>query len=360
MHGDPQALTGARAHSTMSFPAEADRRLVELLRGLPEVPRGVSEPVEELFTRAEVHGLAGVLSDAWRAAGHSLPGALEAELHARAAARELDHAARLALLARIGAALGAAEVPAVSLKGPLFAERFYARPAARGTSDVDLLVEEARLEDARRALSAVGYRSGDAARDGEARREHHHIVLTHPSAPPLELHFCAYVGFGERLASEPLIARAQTAGPRFADIRTLSAPDELVYLAVHAAAHRFGRLAWLHDLRLLLATMTERETELAAVRAREHGYARPLALAAALLVDVFGVPRGRVATLGSLDRLRAPLVRAFVGEPRPALLRSATRFAYTVLLGQSAASSLRYARSASLRHASSLLPRRRR
>lgn len=350
-----QTIT-CRAATALRFPAEADRPLVEVVRRLPKIEQPARiDPA--LFTRAEHHGLAGVLQHAWRAAGLELPPKLAVELEARAVARELEHAAHLALLSRIGSTLAADRVAAVVLKGPLFAERLYPHPSARGSSDIDLLVEEHRLEDARRALRSVGYTTPDGGYDAASRRYHHHVTLVHPHALPLELHFQAYIGFGERLPGGPILARAGDAGARFGGLQIPAPADELVYLAVHAAAHRFGRLAWLHDLRLLAETMPPGEIALAAERAREHGYSRVLMLAGALLVDLCGVPNERLAALGELGPLREPMIRAMIGEPRSPALRSATRFAYTTLLGQSAASALRYARRASLGHARRALGR---
>lgn len=333
----------------MSFPADADLPLVALLRRREVAEQDVARP-EAVFERAEAHGLAGVLRESWTEAGHPVPASLEPGLAARALARELDHEAHLALLERVDAVLAEAGVPAVVLKGPLFAERFYPHPAARGTSDVDLLVEEARFDAAVAALGGLGYELDDDAHAAWSRREHHHVVLSHPHALPLELHFRAYRGFGETLRAEPLVARARRAGERFRALRVLAPEDELVYLAVHAAAHRFGRLAWLYDIALLVETMPPEAIVAAELRAREWGYSRALAMAGALLVDVLGVDVDRARLLGRLGTVRARVLRAVVGEPTSPALRSATRFAYTMLLSDSFARSMRYAKSASLRH----------
>src|SRR4051812_25911757 len=124
---------------TASWPAAADRPLVEVLRALPILWPGARElsDVASLFERAELHGVAGVVHDAWVAAGEPLPGPLARKLDARRLARELDHGAHLAMLARIDGALAAHGLHAAVLKGPLFAERFYARPSTRATSDID-------------------------------------------------------------------------------------------------------------------------------------------------------------------------------------------------------------------------------
>lgn len=337
----------------MSWPARADRALVEALRALPEIPAGLARAdAPALFRRAELHGVAGVVHDAWRAAGLTLEPALAAELDARAVARELDHERHVAMLRDVGAALARAGLRAAVLKGALFGARFYPRPSARATSDIDLLVEERALEAAGRALGEAGYVASTDPEEARFRREGHHLHYEHPHALPLELHFHAYRGFGRTLPSEPLLARSREAPlSGMGAVGVLAPEDELVYLAVHAAAHRFVRLGWLLDLRLLTERMAPREIAVAAARAEAWGFARATELAAALLVDVLGVPKERVRALLRRGGARRRAARGVTAEPERPTLRSATRFVYTVLLCDSVPAAVRYASRASLGHA---------
>ncbi len=305
-----------------------------------------------MFARAEAHGIAGVIWDAWTAGSVRVDRDLAARLQARTVAADMDHEAHLAMLRRID---GVLTVPAVALKGPLFAARYYPRPSARGTTDIDLLVGEQDLREAAAALATVDYRVTESdAQVAWARRAHHHLQLARPGAPDVELHFHAYRGFGITLRA-PALADRSVAVPDLRWIRVPSAEDELVYLAVHAAAHRFGRLAWLYDLRLVVERMSPEALEVAAGRARAWGVSRALSLAAELLVDVLGVAPDVVAPLGTLSRQRGALVHAVVKEPRTRLMRAVTRFAYATMLADSVDASLRYARTYSVERARSLL-----
>jgi hypothetical protein len=343
----------------MRWPAAADEPLVRILRMFPGYERQPPADAPSLFARAELHRIAGVVHDTYRAASWPLDAELERRLATIEIARQLDHAAHLDLLHRLDAALAAAGLRAVILKGALFAERYYPRPSARATTDVDLLVEERDLDAAAAAIGHAGYEAVRDASEARFRREHHHLHFVHPRALPLELHFHAYRGFGHTLRSEPLLARSRaSSSPALRAIRVLAPEDELVFLAVHAAAHRFVRLAWLFDMRLLLAQMSRDEIEAAGERARGLSYGRPAALAATLLVDVLGVEHDRVRAFGQLGALREPLLRGVVGEPESAVLRSATRLVYTAALCDSPASALRYASAASRDHAARLLARR--
>jgi hypothetical protein len=314
----------------------------------------VGTGARELFARAELHGVAGVVWDAWKAAGVPVAPELAAKLEARALAREMDHLAHLEMLRRIGQALS---VPAIALKGPLFAARYYERPSARGTTDIDLLVAEAELDRAIESLATIGYEVADSPQKVRwSLREHHHLHLVRPGAPDLELHFHAYRGFGITLRTA-LLAERSVAVEGFGAIRVPSAEDELVYLAAHAAAHRFGRLAWLHDLRLVVERMSPSALRTSAARARACGVSRALSLSAELLVDVLGVRPEVVEPLGALAGSRKRLVHAIVSEPRTRLMRGATRFAYVAMLADSTPAALRHARSYSVDRLRKLLGR---
>jgi len=266
-------------------------------------------------------------------------------------ARELDYSAHLGMLGRIEGALASAAIRGVVLKGALLAERYYPEPAARATTDIDLLVAESDLERAGHAIRAIDYRPSTDPSEARFRREHHHLHFFHDEALPLELHFHAYRGFGRTLRGEPLVERSVPSGvDSLPTLRVLAPADELTFLAVHAAAHRFVRLGWLYDLRLVVDRMSDDEIACAARFARDAGFERPLSLAARLLVDVLGLDPARLESLGALDTIRAPLLRRLVGEPRGPIARSATRFAYTTALCDSPVSAFRYAKSASRDH----------
>jgi len=288
-----------------------------------------------LFARAERHGLAGVLFDAVGPA--ALPEDLRRHVQAREIAREADHAAHLAMLRAIDAEL---EVPAVVLKGPLLGERLYARPSARTSTDIDLLVAPEALAAATAALGRAGYRPWDHPREAHFRRYGHHLHFSHPAAPPLELHFHAFRGFGATLASAQLLARSTPAPAGLRALRVLSPDDELAYLAVHAAGHRFMKLGWLYDLHLLLAQLRPEHVQAALTL----GMSRPVRLALEAVRGTFG------AELPAGMRARGPrfeIARSIADEPDSAVAKTLTRVAYTLSLCEDWAATKRYVRDAS-------------
>jgi hypothetical protein len=338
----------------VQWPVAADRALVEVLRGLPALPASATLDVERVLGRAELHGVAGVVEDAAARVG-ALPPDLKAEIARRALARELDYDAHLALLRDLGARLEEAGMRAIALKGPLLGERLYERPSGRATSDVDLLVREADVERTVPLLEGLGYRLADSPEEVERQaREHHHWHFSHPHALPLELHFHAYRGFGCTLRSDELLARSEPA-VGFGALRVLDPVDEIVFLAVHAAAHRFVRLGWLLDILLLARRLSPEARREARRRADAAGFGSVLAFTARLLLDILGAAPADVIGLGTLGGVRGAIVRRVAFEHERPVVRSMTRFVYTTALCDTLGAAARYATSSTGRHARALV-----
>jgi hypothetical protein len=338
------------------FTSEQDALLLHALRGHP---RALGESAtRELFAHAERHGVLGVVLDAHRAAQLTLPAELDVSLAAREVARSLDHAAHLALLTRIDERFAEAGLAGVVLKGPLFAERFYASPSGRATTDLDLLVTPETLDAAAAVLVSLGYVAETGANEERFRHEHHHLHFSHPHALPLELHFHATSNFGRVLESGPLLGRrAPSPLGGTGALGVLEPADELVYLAAHAASHRFVRLGWLYDLRLLVEPMSEAQLGVAARRARELGFGRALAFTRSLLTELFDVPPSRLAPLGEAGFVRRAVARRTMGEPTRAVVRYATQLAYTAALADTTRAAVRHTLRSAAGHGRRLLGR---
>lgn len=316
-------------------PQRAEELLVGALRRLPAVD---TVDRDELLAEAEPHGLAGVLFEAFRVA--RIP--VGDEMARRAVARELQSEAQRAVLARIDDVFAQHGIDAVVLKGASIA-RLYPTPSARVSSDVDLLVRPRDLERASDALLSLGYECSDS----EAMRRwslehHHHHFFAHAASIPVELHFLAYRGLGAEIPSEPLLRRSVPFGT-FRALRSLDRADEIAYLAVHAAAHRFGRLGWLYDICLIVRASSTAQLRDAAERARSWGFGHALAFAAHLLEQKLGVT---AQELGELGAFRERLLDVVLESPRQPVARAATRFAYSMLIADDLGRSLRYARIA--------------
>ena len=93
------------------------------------------------------------------------------------------------------------------------------------------------------------------------------------------------------------------------DAWILSPEDELLYLAVHAARHRFVRLGWLVDLRLFIERHPDLRWDVAGSRAGALRVRRAAAVALAVLEKRlrFGLPAPARSALAPDFRTRAAM-----------------------------------------------------
>jgi hypothetical protein len=102
---------------------------------------------------------------------------------------------------RVAAALRAAGIRAMPLKGVTLARRLYGDPGLRPSVDVDLLVGQDDLRRAGELIESLGY-SGDGRTIWEGGRPQLHVGYSHPLLPPLELHWRVHwheTGFSARM-----------------------------------------------------------------------------------------------------------------------------------------------------------------
>jgi hypothetical protein len=158
------------------------------------------------------------------------------------------------------------------------------------------------------------------------RRHGHHLHLSRADTPPIELHFCAYAGFGIVLPSAFLMDRAQT--HQLTDTATVLVPapeDEFVYLATHAAGHSFIRLMWLYDLKLLVRAQQALDWDEVGRRAEAFGVASAVAYTVRLLQAWLGVEiplrSRRLQRRGVRSRLADRLL-VEVSTPQPVSVRN--------------------------------------
>jgi hypothetical protein len=284
-----------------------------------------------LLAASRRHAVAIPVLMAIRAAGIAVPPSVDAEDRAIHAAAQVHHAAFLGSLRRALRALDPLRV--VCLKGPVLAERLHALPYGRSSTDLDVLVAPEDRIAAVEALRPAGWRPGPTREVERYVATHHHVILDHPTEPMIELHFHAHRGFGTQIPAAPLLARSSVHPVAGMTCRILDPVDEFVFLATHAARHRFVRLGWQLDLRLLLARERP-DLDQILIRAREFGVQRPVWLALRRL--------GHAAPRSVSVRLAARLQGDRVGPGwRESLLNGANE----ALLSRSSTATLRVARA---------------
>jgi hypothetical protein len=181
------------------------------------------------------------------------------------------HERRLRDLEYLLSLFAAEGIRTIVLKGPLLARRYYTPPFLRKPSlDLDLAVVEDDLERACRVLAGVGYKQDMPVRD--ARVLAHHVELSHPSRPSVELHFrlshralgIPVAGFFDRAVTFRL--------PNGQDADVLGPADQLLHLVLHLAQSRFGTLFHLCEIRRVCKAESLAVRAEAIERAVEHGY----------------------------------------------------------------------------------------
>jgi hypothetical protein len=129
----------------------------------------------------------------------------------------------------------------VPLKGPLLAEQLYGDAALRVSRDLDLLVSRSDLTAAEAILAGAGFVPGDADDYHRPWRRGGTVVeLHHDVENPLAFDF----------QTEGALRRAMPATFQGECCWRLAPEDELLYLCLHAARHRFERLSLVVDLQL--------------------------------------------------------------------------------------------------------------
>jgi hypothetical protein len=227
---------------------------------------------DALVTRAEDERLAPLLYVALR--DGAAPPAVLARLRAAWMAAERQHLLAGCQLAEILAALDAAGIAGVVLKGPALADEYYADPALRPFTDLDLLVRRRERERAIEVLGALAYVHGSPGRSLGYELDHaaaaYFVAASDTARLPVDLHwdFICHPGGGRatELAADEIWARATPAWK-------LAPEDLLVYLAAHFAIHHsLAGVLWQLDLALVLrrhsATL---DWDAVAARARRWG-----------------------------------------------------------------------------------------
>lgn len=178
-------------------------------------------------------------------------------------------------LAHVDEAIGvlhASGIVSVVLKGALQARRHYSPPFLRKPSgDVDLAVCRKDLAGACLAFENQGYKCTFSI--DEATRRSHHIELTHPSRPHLELHFrLSHGAYGVEV--DEFLGRAVPQDiPGGCQAMVLCPSDELFHLVLHRSHGRFATLFHLLEIRRIWRNASPEIRKQATALAVRHHFA---------------------------------------------------------------------------------------
>ena len=212
---------------------------------------------------------------------------------------------RFDLLARGLAALEAAGIPVLVLKGGGLAISRYADPLDRAMSDHDLLVAPEQAEAARRVLGQEGWFWPVEPGTEERYRRHHHLPPLHRTggdSTTIELHVGLFApDCPIQLRPEDVRASALVVRFHGMDVRVPDAEYQLLHAALHYGySHMFlrGGARFLSDLEVLVGSGVDWDRFLGLARRSRAARCCHWALWIGREVGGVPVPEGVLAALG--------------------------------------------------------------
>ena len=202
-------------------------------------------------------------------------------------------------------------VPVISLKGPWLAQRLYGDAALRLYSDLDLLVRREDFARSESLLSGLGFVAA-LRRDDYARTFVRGDIT-------LELHDDVENPMAFNFKIDRAWSRAQSADFEGVPAFLLAPSDELSFLCLHGARHRFERLSHILDLALAFLNLTSPQPE------RNCGSDRMLALGCMMAVRLdpnvaqFERTYAAIPARNSLEEIAENLWQERMVTPAPAL-----------------------------------------
>ena len=235
---------------------------------------------DELMRLADDHGTSSLLYQNLRRIGDAVPSAVLELLRQRYERNVLKSLFVTRELIRILDSVEALGIEVIPYKGAVLSEVYYGDMAMRESGDMDLFVRKQDLVRIRSAIGDLGYTPRvplPVGTDQDYLASGYEWTFDGPLGKNLlELQWALQPRFyALDFDMGGLFERAvkETVGGR--GVRTPSAEDLLLVLAVHAAKHVWGRLIWLCDIGQIL----KRETlnwDWVQERARESGIERIL------------------------------------------------------------------------------------
>lgn len=269
--------------------ASAGEKDVERIRAFPAGP----EEWEALFHLAERHGTASLMYQNLSRMGDAVPSFALAALRRRYESNVHKSLFLARELIRVLDCLDALGVEAIPYKGIVLAEVYYGDMALRQTGDMDLFVRARDVARIKKAVRDLGYTlrvpiPEDAEEDYMASG--YECTFDSPLGPNLlELQWALQPRFyAVNYDMDGLFERAVNVTVAGRSVKTASAEDLVLVLAVHAAKHVWGRLIWLCDI-AQIAKRGNVNWDWVQARARELGIERILGITFLLTERFFGM-----------------------------------------------------------------------
>jgi hypothetical protein len=205
-----------------------------------------------VVTRATAHGVLPVLARNLEGSGFAgVPTPVVAELWASYRVNAAHNVMLADELRRVLGVLGQARVPVIPLKGVALAESLYGDIALRVCSDLDILVPRSMVRPALEVLRTMDYlvEFGEFI-DLQLRHDIEcGLVRSNGVTHVLDLHWgIAWGGSKDEAAADKLWSDAYPTCFQGVSAFGLSPEWAVLFMALHAARHRWQGLKWLVDI----------------------------------------------------------------------------------------------------------------
>lgn len=251
---------------------EIRKRLVEIAVGNDTVTQADVSNIE-LFKVASEEGVNGFLWQKILQSNGLIEEGFEQSLKEQVRELQLRYLRMQHTCGRVLLTLNQAKIPVICMRGVAVAELLYSDQAAlRPISDMDILLDERQMLDAKQALWDIGFRPDSKYSNiyfrGDIPIDLHHEPLgierirMWKYLTPLRIDdFMKYAHEGQLVGEASLL---------------LSPRVNLPYLCFHALKHSFERLVWLKDIALMADRISEkREWDEVLQGIREYRLERP-------------------------------------------------------------------------------------
>ncbi len=255
----------------------------------------VSADWDSVLGLAERHCVVPLLYRTLRVDSRIVPHAILSRLTHSYAANAAHNLRLTSELLRVLNLLERNGIPAVPFKGPVLADLVFGNVSLRQFADLDILVREEDVRQAKKLLIVDGYRP-EFQLEGKAEQEHirfehaFQFQRAHPGFV-IELHW----RFGSINQVFPVDTRdawmrLERRSFQGRTIHSLSREDLLLYLFVHGAKHGWDRLEWIVCVAELVRISKSLDWDALHRRAANSGALRTLSLALLLANDFSLMP----------------------------------------------------------------------
>ncbi len=178
-------------------------------------------------------------------------------------------------------------VPVIPLKGTMLAERYFGHYAARGTSDIDLLIHPEHMEMAVKCVRSRGF--SETAQENPVHYHHEWYKEGGGLPQPLvvELHWSLVQSNTSQMNMGVAWATSE-ALPDYKNVRVLSPSYTFYALCLHGASHQMDSLKYVVDILHLLECHHEHiHVEWVLEQAEQDHTSRRVAAALSVVNDLF-------------------------------------------------------------------------